>query len=148
VRNAIQQLAAIGFLAALVTTSACGGDGDEAEPSGSPTPTPFCTTDPVLASEVDLELPRHAGSYTRHVPVEGWVDSSPGRLLRADIEGLGGGMLASSEVEVGEEELDGLHRVEGLIVLQSFPDKQDACFTLKVGSSVVRLPIVIGGANP
>jgi hypothetical protein len=147
VGRVIRQLTAIAFLVTVIASTGCGDDDDEAA-TGSRTPTPFCTTDAVAASEVDIEQPRFGGTYTRHVPVEGWVDVAPGRLLRADIKGPRGGKLASSEIEVGKETRGDLHRIEASIVLQSLPEKQDACLELRVQDSTVRLPITIGGANP
>jgi hypothetical protein len=127
---------------------ACGDDDDEAIDLDLPTTTPFCAPGSATASEIDLELPRHGGDYTRHVPVEGWVDAAPGRLLQASIVGSGGGNLGSSQIEVSDEADGDLHRIETVIVLQSLPNKLDACFRLAVPGANVRLPITVGGANP
>ena len=127
---------------------ACGDADDLPIPIESPTPTPFCAPGSATASDIDLDLPRHGGDYTRHVPVEGWVDANPERLVSAAILGIGGGTLGSSQIEVHEEAHDGLHRIEAVIVLQALPDKMDACFSLTVASASVRLPITVGGANP
>jgi hypothetical protein len=143
----ISRLLAIALAAGILSLAACGGD-DEAMDIESPTPTPFCAPGSATASEIDLELPRHGGDYTRHVPVEGWVDAVPGRLVQATIVGPGGGNLGSSQIEVAEEADGDLHRIEAVIVLQSLPDKLDACFRLNIAGASVRLPITVGGANP
>ena len=127
---------------------ACGDDDDEPPDIEIPTPTPFCAPGSATASEIDLDLPRHGGDYTRHVPVEGWVSADPGRFVQASIFGPGGGNLGSSQIEVGDEADGDLHRIEAVIVLQSLPDKLDACFRLAVRDATIRLPITVGGANP
>src|SRR5688572_31539156 len=118
----MQLLMLASWAAALLAVLSC-GDEDSSALSGSPSPTHFCSPGRATASEIDIQLPRHGGNYTRHVPVEGWVDAGPGRLVSASVRGAGGGTLGLSQIEVEDAAEGELHRIEAVIVLQSLPEK-------------------------
>jgi hypothetical protein len=140
------------LLAALaLATVACSGSGSPADNDLQALPTTTrnsCPRARGASRALQLDMPDPGGFYTRHVPVEGWADAAPGDVVDVKVTGARGGLLGSSQFQVGDDLRNGRHRVEGIIVVQIIPEKISACLAVGAAGRFMYIPILVGGANP
>jgi hypothetical protein len=107
-----------------------------------------CQAPAGLSRELEIEMPVPGAFYTRHIPVEGWVDAAPGDPVEVRVTGMEGGLLGSGGLEVGEEGRNGRHRIEGIMMIQTLAARVAACVGISAAGRFVFVPVEVGGANP
>ena len=135
---------------ALLAASGCYGEiSPVVTDSPSPVPSnPWCPEQPVPRTIFQIDSPEAGLSYTRHVPIHGFVRAETDGFVDVTITTADGGVLASSELAIGETETNGFYEIDGTIVLQLLPGRERACVTISGRGWTALVPIRVGGANP